>query len=228
MTVTNDQIYENDEEFTLTLGAPTNADLGTPNPCTVTITDNDNVPTLTVAAASAPEGNNGNFPFVTFTLQLSNPTSFAVTLNYTTVQGTAKSGRDFTPVNAADSFPAESTTLEVQVPIMGDDGFEKDETFTLEVSNVDNANTNTPTISATGTITNDDSRPLRPVVRMILEGNLGQFDEDQFMSSIAAVLGIDASRVQIRSKAAGSVIVVFAIEGIEGNYSIISIIIIIL
>jgi len=101
---------------------------------------------------------------------------------------------------------------------LGDNGWESDQTFQLVVSNVQNALTgNNPDITVTGTITNDDARPVHIVVTLTLQGNLTDFVDEDFIDAISKVLGIDPSRITIRSKAAGSVIVVFAIEDTEGS-----------
>ena len=55
------------------------------------------VPVVSINGVSLPEGNTGASAFE-FTLSLSNAISQAVTVTYSTLEGSAKAGEDFTAV----------------------------------------------------------------------------------------------------------------------------------
>ncbi len=110
-------------------------------------------PTLSVADVSQPEGNGSNT--LTFTIQLDAPAGVGgVDFNYTTQDGSATAGSDYTTAVGAGSIAAglESTTIDIT--ILGDTQAEANETFTLQLSDVTGAlAANT---SATATLQNDD------------------------------------------------------------------------
>ena len=115
------------------------------------------VPTVSVSAVPQAEGNSGTTSFPV-TISLSNGTSSAVTVNYSTVAGTAKAGEDFTAIsNAAIVFQPNETQKTVQVSIVADDVREGDDVFTLLLTGATNANLGTQ-IMATAIIQNDDLR----------------------------------------------------------------------
>jgi hypothetical protein len=83
-----------------------------------------------------------------------------VTVAYTTANGTATAGSDYTATSGTLTFAPGETVQTVDVPIVGDTTLEPDETFTLTLSNPVNATLGTAT--ATGTITNDDLAAASP------------------------------------------------------------------
>src|SRR5207302_1715666 len=118
VTIRGDTIYETDETFILELSSPTNASLGTASATGTTTYDgterllvnlsnpsnaglettsaegiigDDDFPTVSAASASVVEGNAGTTDLV-FTLTLSNPSAFAVAVNYATADGSATAG----------------------------------------------------------------------------------------------------------------------------------------
>jgi hypothetical protein len=109
--------------------------------------------TLPALSVSSPPVNENAGPAI-FTISLSQTSATAVTGYYSTSNGTALAGSDYTAVNST-SFTIPSGTLSISVPvaISNDAISENTKTFTLFISNVSNA-----TISnATGTCTiNDD------------------------------------------------------------------------
>ncbi|MFM2429355.1 MAG: hypothetical protein RLZZ511_568 [Cyanobacteriota bacterium] len=127
------------------------------------------IPTVSITAiapSSQPEGNSATTNFK-FQISLSQPSTQDTTVTYSTRNGTAIAGEDYTAVtNATAVISAGGTSVDVLVGATGDTGFEPDETFTVEVVAV-SANAaliaNAPTNSATATITNDDAQPLPQV-----------------------------------------------------------------
>ncbi len=122
----------------------------------VTITETD-TPTLSLGDASANEDDGS----VTFTVGLSTASSNEVTVAWATGDGTATAGSDYTAANGTLTFPASGTTPQtVRVTIVNDPVDEENETFTVTLSNAQNATLagGQPTVEATGTITDDDTR----------------------------------------------------------------------
>ena len=153
--IVGDTIDESNEAFTVRLSNPVNATIvnGTG---TGTITDNDAPPVVSVGTASATEPNSGSTPMV-FTITTSVASSFPVTVNYQTVNGTATAPADYTAASGSRTIPAGSTSTTVSVPVVGDVLYEGNETYTLRISNPVNATLGTT--NGTGTILENDARP---------------------------------------------------------------------
>ena len=160
--ICGDTVYEPNETFTVTLSSPTNATIGTAT-ATGTINDDDAMPTLSIGSLSMVEGNSGTSN-MTFTITQSAASGYTTTVNYATSNGTATGGTcgtpdvDFGTTSGVATIAAGTTTATVVVPICGDVTYEGDESFTVTLSGP--ANATLATITATGTITNDDMPPL--------------------------------------------------------------------
>ena len=115
----------------------------------------EQMPKISIADASKPEGSaNANLDFV---VTLSNAYSKAVTVSYSTVNGTAKGSEDFTAVNNQSfTIAAGETSGTISISIIGDNYKEANETFQVKLSSPQNATISKET--ATGTIQNDDSK----------------------------------------------------------------------
>jgi Ca2+-binding RTX toxin-like protein len=151
----DDNLFEGatPETVIVNLTAGSNYTLGaTPN-ATISIADNDSRPTISVNNLNITEGNSGTTNGA-FTLTLSNPTTEIVTVDYSTANGMAIAGSDYTATSGTVTFAAGQTSQTVNVPIIGDLNFEDNETFNLNLTNPTNATLGTAT--ATGTIFNDD------------------------------------------------------------------------
>jgi hypothetical protein len=117
---------------------------------------NEEKPGMSINDISIAEGNTGTTAFG-FDITLSKTFSQAVTVNYRTVEGTAKSTTDFTAIaDASITFQAGETKKTIVVQVVSDDLRENDEVFTVRLSNAGNANLTRET--GTGTIRNDDTR----------------------------------------------------------------------
>ncbi len=102
-------------------------------------------PLLSINDVSIPEGNDGTKTLV-FTVSLVPVTSSTVTVDYTTVDGTALSvpgtklgGNDFVATSGTLTIPAGQVSATISVIINGDTIPESAETFTVELSNPTNA-----------------------------------------------------------------------------------------
>ncbi|MBI2396902.1 MAG: hypothetical protein HYV17_03840 [Xanthomonadales bacterium] len=152
-----DTLDEPNETFLVNLAGLTNAAAsGNDTQATATITDNDNPPTLSIDAGgcSVIEGDGGSVNCA-FVLRLSAASGRTVTFNTATANGTATAGSDYTAhATTARSIAVGSSTLTVNVPVLGDSVEERDETFALSVTGVVNASP--ASLSGTATILDDD------------------------------------------------------------------------
>jgi hypothetical protein len=114
-------------------------------------------PTVSTADASIAEGNSGT-TLLTFTVTRSDAnTDF--TVDYTTADGTATSPSDYVAASNTLHFTfGGALTQQISITINGDTTQEPNETFTVNLSNLQNTVGNTAIAdgSAVGTIINDD------------------------------------------------------------------------
>src|ERR1044072_8136111 len=109
------------------------------------------VPAISIDDASITEGDSGTSQ-LTFTVKLSQAASGPVTVNYSTANGTATAGSDYTALTGTITFAAGETTKTITAPIAGDTAVEANEPFTINLAAASGA-----TIvdgSAVGTVVN--------------------------------------------------------------------------
>ena len=157
LRTTDDSLDEDDETFTVTLSNPANATISD-GEAKSTITDDDPTPTVTVAGATATEGDK-----VEFVVTLSAVSGRDVEVDYATSVATgddATSGTDFTSASGTLTIAAADNTATgtIEVQTTEDNDSESAETFTLTLSNPDNATLGTPS-AAKGTIDNRATAP---------------------------------------------------------------------
>ena len=80
-----------------------------------------------------------------------------VTVDFETVEGTAKAGEDYLSQAGTLVFAPGELIQQIEVPIVVDEGLEPDEHFTIELSNPVNGYLKGNQQVATGTILNDDT-----------------------------------------------------------------------
>ncbi|MDB5341498.1 MAG: Repeat family, partial [Planctomycetaceae bacterium] len=95
-------------------------------------------PSLQIGNATTTEGQTGQ-KSVQLTVTLSAAVSSAVTVDYSTVSGTATAGSDFDATTGTITFAPNQTTQTITVLINGDNAAEADETFQVILSNPQNA-----------------------------------------------------------------------------------------
>ncbi len=132
--------------------------------------NNDDGAVLNIASASIVEGAAGSSN-LSFAVTLSNTNKVPVTVNYTSADGTATAGSDYTATNGTLTLPAGTLTQTIAVPIAGDNIVESNETLAITLSAPIGATLGTAL--ATGTITNDDTATLSLNSPSQLEGNAG-------------------------------------------------------
>ncbi|MDP9388104.1 MAG: hypothetical protein M3Q48_09390 [Actinomycetota bacterium] len=150
-SITDDDIDEVDETFTVELWDPAGAGIGDGR-ATIRIVDEDPGPVLTVADATVTEGAAAAFGF-----ELSEPSPAPVRVIATALDGSAREIHDYAASYARFEIPPGEVRWTVVVPTVADDADEPDETFSLVLSHVDNARP--ARNSATGTIVDDEAPP---------------------------------------------------------------------
>jgi hypothetical protein len=143
---------------------------------TVTITDvSQPAISLTINDVTLTEGNSGTTNAV-FTVSLSSAASTVVSVDYATANGTATAGTDYTAIPPTTlTFNPGETSKTITVPVNGDNQVELNETFFLNLSNLQ-ANGSNVTLAdnqGQGTINNDDSASIAITDVTITEGNSG-------------------------------------------------------
>ena len=154
ITITDDAIFENPEQFVVNLTTPVNGVIADTQGVG-TIIDNDipnALPGIIVSDAVANEADG----MITFTLTRTGDLSAASTVDVNTLDGSASSPADFTSVNPPVSvnFGVGIDTVTVDVPIVDDAIDEPLEQFQLVLSNPTNAQIIDPT--GTGWIIDND------------------------------------------------------------------------
>lgn len=112
------------------------------------------LPSVSIADTTVTEGNSGTTN-AAFAITLSKASTKPVTVNYTTANGSATAGQDYTASSGTVTFAAGQVSQVVDVGVLGDTAVEPAETFTVTLSNASGATISDA--SATGTITNDDT-----------------------------------------------------------------------
>jgi flagellar basal body rod protein FlgG len=132
ITVLNDSNLESNETVNLTLSSPTGgAALGTPSTAVLTIRDDD-APSIQFAADSFEVQENAGEALIT--LVRSGDLNTAVTVEFTTADGSATAGDDYATTTQTVEFAEGETTNSVTVAISNDDWAETDETVNLKLS----------------------------------------------------------------------------------------------
>ena len=153
--IVDDNITETAEDFNLLLSNVTgSATLGNPNTALVFIQDNDPAPAISVNDVTVQEFDNGTGNAI-FTVTLDHPSSFTVTVNYTTVDGSASGGSDYQVTSGTLTFNPFEVSKNISVPVNGDLQEEITETFFLNLSAPVNGSLGAA--QGVGTITDDDS-----------------------------------------------------------------------
>ena len=157
LTPVDDSTTESDESVIVTLGDPTNAQLGGSGVHTVTILDNDGPPTVefTTAAQTVGEGD-GN---VLVSVQLSQSASQPVTVPFT-LSGTASIPGDLTVSPGQFSIAIGATTASVTLSLVDDALEDPGETVILTLGTPTNAELGVELVHTTSILDNDGVAPL--------------------------------------------------------------------
>ena len=157
VSVTDDAVEESDETFDVTLSNPTQATLdGDATTATGMILDND-ATTLSVSSDGDVSEGAGS---ATFTVRLSSASSRTVTVGWSTADGTAKAGADYTAATGSLTFsPGGALSQTIRVSVTDDLVDETDETFDVTLSGAQHAMLDGGASTATVTIRDSDPIP---------------------------------------------------------------------
>ncbi len=161
--ILNDTLVESTESFGMTLSAPTGgATLTTPSSATISITDNDSAPppagSLQFSAAAYQVAESGGS--IVIAVRRVSGTGGAVSVSYSTANGSATAGSDYTAASGVLSWPAgDATDKSFSIPVATDALLESAETVNLTLTNpTGGASLGTPATSVL-TITDSTASP---------------------------------------------------------------------
>ncbi|MBH8572966.1 DUF4347 domain-containing protein [Nostocaceae cyanobacterium CENA369] len=182
--VIGDNKFEADETFDVNLSGATNAAIADSLGVGSIIND-DNQPTISISDISVAEDNTGTTTNANFTISLSNPSYQQVTINYNTSDGTAVAAdSDYNSTSGTITFNPGETSKVISIGVIGDNKFETDETFSVNLSGATNA-----TIAdnlGVGTIINDDNQPTISISDIsVAEGNTGTTTNANFTVTLS-------------------------------------------
>ena len=184
--VTDDTVFEADaESFVFTATNSGNSQSAT---APGTIVDNEaHPPVMSISDSQVIEGDTAS-KAVMFTVSLVRVSAAPVTARFSTTNGTATAGSDYTAqTNKQIVIEAGKTSKTIAVPIFGDTLSEADETFTLTLSQSFAAALGVS--SATGTIVNDDTPSIpTPVISV---GNVSVAEGDSGTAIISATVSLN-------------------------------------
>lgn len=159
-----DTLFEGGESFTVSVDAP--AGVSTSG-ATTTISDDDPAPPLEVDGDRVTEGDAGATS-AKASFELKAPSALPVTVHWTTEDGTATAGSDYTPRSGTTTIKPGDEEGHASIPVLGDTTVEPDEQFRVRVTSVTNATLDDD--SARITIANDDVPPPPPAPLAPLTG----------------------------------------------------------
>ena len=113
-------------------------------------------PVINVGNASLTEGDSGTAN-LTFNVTLTSPSASTVTVNYSTANGTAIAGTDYTAVSGVVTFTPGVTSQPINVPILGNTIFQANRQFTVTLSSPSGGGSSLGTSTGTATINDDDA-----------------------------------------------------------------------
>ena len=127
-------------------------------------------PSISVREAVVVEGNSGTVQ-ATFVVALSGPSSQTVSFSFATANGTATAGSDYVANSGSSSFAPGEVEKPIVVLVNGDTVDEAQETFFLDISNVQNATVGSS--RGNGFIVDDDGPTISINDVSVTEGNTG-------------------------------------------------------
>ena len=176
--IAGDEIYEEDETFTVILSDPAGARLAD-GVAAGTITNDEDAPMLSIVSGdrSVLEGGQGSTTMSVFTVVMNLASSQQVTVGYVTADGTgtdaATEGSDYTAATGTLTFAAGETTQIFTVLVLGDVIVEPDEIFTVSLTNASGSNASISQTEGTATVTISESLAVSIADASVEEGDNG-------------------------------------------------------
>ncbi|MBN4003431.1 Calx-beta domain-containing protein [Nostoc sp. LPT] len=188
--VLGDNTFELNEDITVILSnpnlttAPANSTI-TNSLATVNIINDDSQPTISISDVSVTENNTGTTTNANFTISLSNPSYQQVTVNYNTSNGTAEvADSDYNSASRTITFNPGEISKTLSIGVVGDNKFETDEIFSVNLLGATNgAITDSLGVA---TIINDDNQPTITISDVsVTEGNTGATTNANFTITLS-------------------------------------------
>ncbi|MBM3835837.1 MAG: DUF11 domain-containing protein [Verrucomicrobia bacterium] len=164
--------------------------IGISSPVSITVAGPEPLPTLTIADASVVEGNSANTN-VLVNVRLSKPVRQTVAVGYSSSNGTATAGSDYSALAGMLFFPPGETNQTIDALVLGDREVEPDETFAIHLNNATNAVI--ARRQAEVTIVNDDAINRPPNVELITPLNRSVFPTGADINLLATATDADGS-----------------------------------
>ncbi len=156
ITGVDDALLDGDIAFTVVTSPAVSSDpdYSGLDPADVSVVNrNNDFPSLTIGDVSLLEGTGGATSFV-FPVALSQAASYDVSVSYTTQNGTATAGSDYSSAAGSLVFPAGTLSRTIPIAVTAETLVEADETFFVDLSGAVGANLADG--RGVGTIRNDD------------------------------------------------------------------------
>jgi hypothetical protein len=154
LSLINDDTTETSENFSFILNNATGSSpLGSPSTAPVFVFDDDPPPQISIDDVALTEGSSGTSS-ADFVVTLNHPSALAITVQYSTGDGSATAGSDYQSGSGTVTFAPRQITQTISVPVNGDVVPEISEDFVVNLS----APTNATILDAqgVGTIRDDD------------------------------------------------------------------------
>ena len=165
--IINDSTYEGNETVNVTLRSVTGgATIGSPDTATLTIIDDESPQPGVLSLSSATYSVDEDGGSASITVTRTGGSDGAVSVGYTTSNGTATAGSDYTSRSGTLSWTdGDSANKTFSVPIINDSIYEGNETVSLTLSSATGGATIGSPGTATMTIVDDDPPPQPGVLR---------------------------------------------------------------
>jgi hypothetical protein len=192
VAVKGDRLYEDDEVFRVSLGAPTGAMLD-PRAAsgTGTIQNDDATPAVSIGSVSVKEGGPATTTIARFTVTLSSASGRPTTVPYATADGTATIvDNDYQAAGGSVTFAPGETRKTISILVNGDSKYEAKESFVVILGAPDGAAIAPGKGVGTGTIRNDDALPRVWINDVTVCEDPAGTSTAQFLVSLSAPSGL--------------------------------------
>jgi len=159
VAISDDKLYELDEEFSILLSSLDNSATFKNNSATISITNNDPLPTLSISDENVSEAiANGIIE-----VNLNKPSGVKVTVNYGTIDDSATAPNHYQSVSGSLVFNVGEVSKTFSIPIVDNAVMEEDRSFLVVLSEINGATLADG--NATVVIRNDDA-PSPPILNV--------------------------------------------------------------
>jgi len=135
--ILGDAISEPNETFLVALSGATGASIARATAVGTIL--NDDGPTISVTDSATFEGTGPGTSNLVFTVITSQTSASPITVTYSTTDGTATAGLDYTAASGTLSFIPWLASMRVTVPVVRDSSIESDETMCINLTGATNA-----------------------------------------------------------------------------------------